>query len=277
MTVEATEVVETGAEPVEQTQITEPVVDEWADPEPLAEGVDTFDRAYVESLRDREAKYRIKARDLATKVGDLDIDAARAAMEWQQSLQTDEGVVSMFIEAGRALGLGLSELESLFGNEQSTAPESGVTDLSQMNDDDVLTVAQMKALLQEQIIAPQQEQAQAQAIAAATAAVDETLAALGYEKGDDRIETLLRIGEKFLPEDKGMDPEAIRTAVRRAHEELEALVARQAEQYIAGKRETKDKVPSSVGAASPGSQPLPEAQNVEEAKARVRARLRGEG
>src|SRR5258706_1239406 len=94
---------------------TEPVVDEWADPEALPEGVDQFDRKYVEELRRREANYRVKARDLSKEVeGFGGLDTVKTATEMYQQLQTDDGVIAMFIEAGRALGLGVKDLESLF-------------------------------------------------------------------------------------------------------------------------------------------------------------------
>src|SRR5688572_458409 len=49
-------------------------------------------------------------------------EAAQRAHEMYTRASTEDGVVQLFLEAGRSLGLGLKEMEQLFGQQASDAP-----------------------------------------------------------------------------------------------------------------------------------------------------------
>lgn len=278
-TTEATEPEATTEATTTESSASEPVEETWDDPEALPEDQDLFPRSYVEELRDREARYRIKARDSVTQLDEFGgVDAVRAAVELHQSLQTDDGVVSMFIEAGRALGLGVDQLEALFGE---SAAESGTEQsaLDGLNDEDEISVKDARALIaaeveraiQSKVVAPQAEQEYAEAVQTAQRTVRDTVAELKI--ADEDVDGVLSAGQKYL-KDGDLDPANIAAAVRRGHEDYEKALAQRAEKRLQAKAKVKETVPSSTGASTPGGTALPEPQNSEEAKKRARQRLR---
>lgn len=273
----ATETVVEGA--ATETAATETApVDEWGDPEQLPEDQDLFPRKYVEELRDREAKYRIKARDFNTQFEEYGgSDAVREAVELKQQLSTDDGVIAMFIESGRALGLGIKDMESLFG-QAAEAAGSGGTELDGLEDTDTLTVADARRMVQEaiqqQVIAPQQEQQFQGQVAEAQRAVHDTIAELKIPAED--IDAVLVAGQKYLP-DGDYDPAHVAAAVRRGNEDYNAQMEKRAAAYLAGKKTVVDTTPSSTGASTSGGTALPEPKSVEEGSKRARERLRLSG
>lgn len=256
------------------TETTPTVVDEWADPEPLDEDLNQFDRSYVEQLRDREAKYRIKARDLSQDVEKLGVPLteAQAAVELTKRLQTDDGVIQMFIETGQALGLGFAELEAMFAKSDeatATAAAEGAP-----ADDDVLTWKEARELLQKEVLEPQQRAAQQAAIAQAHSAIDSTFKDLNVTDETDR-QAILALGQAHI-QDGDFDPEHVRAAVRKGYELLEVRKTAAKEAYLAEKLAAGEGVPTNTGAAgAPGGQePPPPPQNMDDAKARARAQLK---
>lgn len=261
------------------TTETTPVEETWEDPEALPDDQDLFPRKYVEELRDREAKYRIKARDSVTALDEFGgVDAVRAAVEFQQSLRTDDGVISMFIESGRALGLGVDQLEALFGG-QATVSGTQTPNLDDLGDDEQISVAEARKLvnaeieraIQEKVIAPQQEAEFQSVIATAQQAVQNTIAELKIDEAD--VDGVLAAGQRYL-QDGDYDPEHIKAAVRRGQEDYEKAMRQRAEKYLKGKVDTKETTPSSTGASTPGGTALPEPKDTAEAKTRARQRLR---
>jgi hypothetical protein len=253
-------------------------VDEFADPEPLAEGVAQFPREYVEELRQREAKYRIRARDTHKQLEEFGgPDAIKEAVEWRQSLQTEEGVISMFVESGRSLGLGIKDLEAMFaqpgGVEAVIDAAAGQTGPA---DDDVLTWKEARALIEKEVKAPQEQQRLQQLQHDAQRVIAVEREALGLTDQAD-YEAVLSFGQKHL-RDGDFDPAHIQAAMRKGYAEFEALATRRAEAYLAQKAKDKATVPSSTGAgAAPGGTTLPEPANMDEAKARARAALKAAG
>lgn len=277
-TTEATETTEATASEQSASELT------WDDPEPIPDDQDLFPRKYVEELRDREAKYRIKARDYNSQFEEFGgSDAVRAAVELQQQLQTDDGVISMFIEAGRALGLGTKELEALFGEGQVAPEGEQKPALESLNDDDQITVADAKSLvkqaiqdaIRDQVIAPQKEQEFQNAVAGATRAVTDTVAELKIPEAD--VDAVLAAGQKYLAEND-FDPAHVANAVRRGNDDFNKAIAAKVEERLKGKLETAQNTPSSTGGTTAGSTALPEPKNVAEGRARARVRLglRGE-
>lgn len=256
------------------TETTPPVVDEWADPEPLDEGLNQFDRSYVEQLRDREAKYRIKARDLSQGVESLGVPLteAQAAVELSKRLQTDDGVIQMFIETGQALGLGFAQLEAMFAESDAataaTAAETGPAD------DDVVTWKEARELLQKEILEPQQRAAEQAALTQARATIDATFTDLGVTDETDR-QAILALGQNHI-KDGDFDPEHVRAAVRKGHELLEVRKTAAKEAYLAEKLASGEAIPTSTSAAGAagGQEPPPPPQNMDDAKARARAQLK---
>lgn len=239
---EATEV----TEPVEPTEVETPAA-------PTAEEI---------------AAWKAASEKLTEFGGDTALDEAK---NLRNQLQTDDGVVAMFIESGRALGLGVEKLEGLFGEAEvalnKDAEEQG---------DKPLTKAEIMAIVQKEVLTPlQQQQAQA-AQANARATIDTTVRSLGMDpKADAKdVDLVLRLADKYVGEND-FNPERIADAIRKGFDEFGELSAERKAKYVKDKRETKDKVPSSTAgttSAGAGTQ-LPEPKNVKEAAARARARL----
>jgi hypothetical protein len=250
----------------------EPEVDDFNDPEALPEGQDTFDRKYVEELRAREAKYRVKARDITKEVADLGgLDSVKEAARIRDQLQTDDGVVAMFIESGRALGLGVEQMETLFGEAEAAANK----DAKELGEKP-LTKAEVIALLQEQVLNPLAQRDQESQAVVARQTIDSTVRGLGMDpKSDtDDIDIVLRLADKYL-DANDMNPTHIAAAVEKGFADFGKLSSERHDKYVKDKRETKAKVPSSTAAGSAaGGTDLPEPANVAEARERARARLR---
>lgn len=251
-----------------------PQQDEWADPEPLAEGVQQFDRKYVEQLRDREAKYRIRARELHEQYGTLgEPDQVKAAVELQQRLATEDGAIETFLSLGQALGLGFAEMEEVFKLAEQNAQQQQ-PNLLEGPDDEPLTRAQVKQLLDEMVVQPQAEAQQQAIIAQASQTVVSTLDQL--KVSEEERAAVLAMGQQFI-EDNDFDPEHIRAAVRKGNEAWIAAKARDREAYLREKAAAAEGVPANTGgggAAGSGGEPLPAPKNVAEASVRARAKIR---
>lgn len=246
-------------------------VDEYADPEPLKDDEIVFDRKYVETLRDREAKYRIAARDAKAAIADLgDLDAAKAAKEFYDRAQSDDGRVQLFIEAGQSLGLGYKEMEALFDQADAAAAASATA--ATPDPDTVMTYAEFEAELAKRVIEPQQRAEQARIVEAARTTVFSTLDELKVE-GQVERDAVLALGQKHIA-DNDFDPGRIRSAIHKGHQEFVAARTADREKYLKEKLETKELVPSATGGAgAAGGEAPPPPKDMDEAKARARARL----
>jgi hypothetical protein len=82
-------------------------------------------------------------------------ESVEQAMALHKATQSQDGLMRLFFEAGRSQGLSYSQMEALFGQ---AAPEPAA---AQYADDDLLTYAQVKELMQREVLEPM-HQSQAQ-------------------------------------------------------------------------------------------------------------------
>lgn len=191
-------------------------------------------------------------------------DVEAAVRLWKAS-QTDQGVVDLFIEAGRSLGLSVQQMQTLFGGGNQAEPEP--EDL-----DRPLTVAEFQEM-QRKAQAQQAQQAQAATMEVARTAAAEELAALGLKAGSEEAQLVLTIGDKFLDK-KHVTAEGVKNAIRRGHAEYQAQIDAKAKEYLLAKRQQAQGVPSSpAGAAAPSDGPASEPKDISEAIKLVRQRL----
>lgn len=239
----------------------------------VVEGEQTgTENAPTEPTAEEIAQWRAAAEKLTEFGGE---DALGEAERLRTQLGTDEGVVAMFIESGRALGLGVDKLEGLFGEAEKIVEKHQ----EQNPDEKPLTKAEITALLQETVLAPMQQQAAAQAQATARATIDTTVRGLGMDpKADAKdVDLVLRLSDKYVAEND-MNPDHIAEAIRKGFDEFGELSEERKAKYVKDKRETKAKVPSSTAAATgAGATDLPEPKNVKEAAKRARARIASQG
>jgi hypothetical protein len=201
-------------------------------------------------------------------------DAVKAAVEYHKALQTEDGVWNTFFQTGRALGLGVREIEALFnsqGGEVAPEPQGPA-------DDDVMTYAEFKRMLEEQVLKPQQEQQRVQAEQVAHQTINSTIKELGVESQEIR-EAILQLGDRYLGND--ISPANVAAAVKKGHADYLKLVEAERKKYLGEKREQQSTVPqaprggslSSAAAAPTEDEP----KSVAEAIRRSRARRAAQG
>jgi hypothetical protein len=210
-------------------------------------------------------------------------DEVKAAVALRNTLRTREGVVELMYDAARALGLPLSEVERLLTGGRPAAP-AGV-DVDQeptieellADPERVLTAGEVAKLLEHR---ERQRQAQAQAELALErirTTIASTLDELKVADEQDR-QIILALADGMLGEEAGpnTDPAKIKSAIVRAHAAFQQKVSQQAQQWVTEKHEVHSNLPGPMPAGSGpgGGEPLPEPQNVEEAKRRAREQLR---
>jgi DNA-binding transcriptional MerR regulator len=206
------------------------------------------------------------------------------AVALSRALSTEAGVRAMAVETLKALGLSPAQIEATLSGEQapSGAPQEPAPDpvFGDLADEDVVTVADVKRLLEQvkqEVKQPWEQAAEAQRQQAAGTAVDSTLAELGVSDPDTAQLVLLE-ASRILPRDE-WDPTRIAEAVRQGHAQLVVKLEKARENYVKGKVEKADALPTHIGdtSGSSGGSPLPEPKDLQEAFARVRAEMRQAG
>ncbi len=197
-------------------------------------------------------------------------DAVEAAMRLHQATQTEDGVMRLFFEAGRAMGLPLSAIEQVFrgGPAEPAAPAE-----PEPADDDVITWGQVKQLLQREVLEPFAQTEAQRTEAAARSAVASVRSELGIED-EATWAAVLQLGDRYLGDN--LSPDNVRAAVKKGHDDFISLVKANAVKYVQGKVATKAAVPKAPsGGTAPTAAPAEEPKTVEEAIKRARARLLG--
>jgi hypothetical protein len=186
------------------------------------------------------------------------------ALRMYQHAQTDDGVVDLFLEAGRSLGLSHEAMQTLFNDLAGEAPEAP-------DPDEPLTRGEFQAELERRQQAAAAAEAQ-RVRATAEAAVQQELTALGLKVDDPQTQVILTLGDRHL---KGKtDAESIRAAVRAGHADFQAQVETEAKRYLQTKQQQAASVPSApAGSGAPAEPPPAEPRDVAEAIKAVRRRL----
>lgn len=198
-------------------------------------------------------------------------DDVNRALEIDRALRTEEGVTSLFVQAGRSLGLSPEQLDALFAPAEVAPAETQ----EEVDPERVLTWKEAQELFQEQFKAAQTstaaQQQEERQVEVARTAVSSTLTELGLTDQAE-IDAVLAAGQRHLP-DGDFDPDHIKAALRKGFTDYETAVKARATKYLGTKIEQAQTLPGSIGASPPGGVTLPPPQNVEEGKARARKRL----
>lgn len=193
-------------------------------------------------------------------------DTVKSAHELYQATRSEEGVVQLFLEAGRALGLGTKEIEALFAAGE-TEPEEEEDD-----PDRPLTAKEFKEFQQKQVEQETTRQRQS-AEAAAHDAVSSSLEGLGMKLDDPAAALVLQLGDRYM-QGGDLSPDTVAEAVKKGHADYINLVDKKAREYLETKKEQQTKVPSSpAGNSAPAADAPAEPKNIKEAAARVREML----
>lgn len=192
-------------------------------------------------------------------------EAVEAAHRLYEASRTEDGVIQLFIDAGRSLGLGLKDIQALFDKD------SGGEEVEPPDPDEPLTRREFEEALarQQQTLAERQAAAEA---AIARKAVQDTLGTLGLDPNDPTTKIVLQFGDQYTKGD--LSPENVANAVRRGHADYLAAVERDAKKYLEKKVAAAEAVPSApAGAAAPAEPPAAEPRDVAEAIKIARKRL----
>lgn len=193
-------------------------------------------------------------------------EAVEAAHRMYEAARTEDGVIQLFIEAGRSLGLGLKEIEALF----TGAAPSVEAEEPEFDPDEPMTIGQFQELQRKQQEAAAAQQATAQQ-AAAKEAVRTTVEALGLDPADPATKVILQFGDNHLKGD--LSPDNVAKAVRQGHADYLAQVEKDAQAYLQKKAAQAASVPKAP-AGTPAAEPaLTEPQNTAEAIKLARKRM----
>lgn len=234
-------------------------------------------RGTITEARNRYANERKKRLEYEKSLEEWGgADTVKQAIEWVNWAQTEEGAVDLWVQLGQKLGLGIREMEALFKDAEAAGAAGGAGD-EVIADDQVITMAEARKLieaeLREKVEAPRTKEQQA-------TQARETVASVLNELGvDDETDAgdILQLGDKYLPTGS-MDPKEIAAAVRKGYADWERLVGERAQAYVKKRAELNGGVPKApAGGGAPANPPPEPPKDVEEAKRRVREKIRAAG
>jgi hypothetical protein len=207
--------------------------------------------------------------------------AAKDALAFQEYLATKDGAVDFLIEAGLGLGKTVDELEAFFSGEAAPADDD---DESKDDADEVMTKAEFRKeqerLAEEARQEREQERREAQATVVRTAAI-EKVDALKLGTDDDPKDLspkqrtiVLNFADEYLDDESMWDPAKVKEAIDKGFADFLTETGFTA----AGKKVVKrTKVPTPLKGKSGGAVEEGEPQNLKDAFARARKKLRESG
>ncbi len=229
------------------------------------------------------------------------LEAVQNAWQVSEALRSELGVRTMIQQGLVALGYNAEQIKTALGTPGVPgAPAAAPDPFAGLDDDDVVTGAQLRQYLelQRQQAAEAQTGIEARATAAAQAQVnpiraafedtrnreiatrnDATLAELLGPVPTESAEVgnyqalagaTLQAAAAYI-DPANFDPGHIRAAITRGHADVVAREEARYQAYLATKRTTKRNAPANIGGQSAGESPEKEPQNLAEARAQFRA------
>lgn len=195
-------------------------------------------------------------------------DTIEAAHRLYEATRSEDGVVDLFIEAGKSLGLSMKDLQALFGNG-APAPEGEQG--PEFDPDEPLTIGQFQELQRKQA-EEQAQREQARIRQVAESAVTSALKELDLDPASPTTRTILGLADPHVKGDYG-NPEAVAAAVRQGHSEFQAQVQAEHERYLKTKAAQAQAVPQAPAGSSAAEAQEPEPKDVAEAIKRTRRQL----
>lgn len=223
-----------------------------------------------------------KFTEWGVEVNDLD-----SAVSIYQALQTEQGVIDMVVEGLRSLGFGVKDIEKFLREDGASPDEAAARAAAPAadatpDDEAIPTMADIKKLLQTEVIAPQREAQERAQVAAAQAAIGSFFDTQGV-KDVETMEAVRGLAKRYLP-DGDWDPAHIAVALEKGHADFEKIIETQGQAYLAKKAGDAAKVPTPVGGHVGGGDgdDRPDytklgSKALDTARQRVRDRLRASG
>lgn len=227
---------------------------EFEVPDELPEGVEQFDRQYVQQLRDEAAARRVEARELKEQFGDVTPEVAAQGAQLVARLQTREGVVELTEAALESFGMEPEDIKTFL--EGLTNPDAVATfdeddpDLDLPMTKRELLELQRNDRLAATRTAEEQRQAQAQEAFQESAKAQIVSAFTTLEVTDEaERQVLLSLGDAIAAEagidqtDVTLIPEVLKLAKERYDEQTKAA----ARKLVAAKVAQKQTSPKTLG------------------------------
>lgn len=224
------------------------------------------------------------------------IEQVRLAREVQQAMASEAGVRALVANGLIALGYEPEAIRQALTNAEAVPPQASAVDdpFADLDDDEVLTVAQTRSLIQ-QIAADAAQRAEAAAQAQVNpvsealfeqqqqvtrsytdaaligvlGAPPEDAAALAQYQA--RVNAIVNHGQQYYDPAQSQNPTHIQQVIQKANAELEAADEARFQAYLASKRQARDSQPVHVGGGAGSDGPLPEPKDLNEARAQARA------
>jgi hypothetical protein len=223
-------------------------------------------------------------------------EAVRNAHQVQEALRTEQGVRALVANGLTALGYTPEQIRAALTGEAPATPAAPAEadPLSGLDDDDVLTVAGAKAIIEQAVT--KATQAATQAATAGLAPVQEAVAAqqatavrnntdaavisvLGPVPTDPaelasyrtQVDAIVARAQAHYDPTQWANPSHISQIVTQAHAELEAEADARFKAYLARKKTVRDSTPVNTAGGAGSEGPLPEPKNLAEAREQARA------
>jgi hypothetical protein len=225
-------------------------------------------------------------------------EAVRTAHEVQQAMRTAEGVRALVANGLVALGYSVEQvraaLDAAGEEEHEEAAPTGVDPFAGLDDEDIITVAQVRPLLEsiaadaaaravastqqqlEPVAQSIQAQQQTQVRATTDTAIIEVLGPVPTDPKDiaayrTQVDALVQRGTVYYDPNQWTNPAHIREAIQRAHAEITSENEARWQAYLHSKRQTRDSQPANIGGGAGGEGALPEPKNLKEAREQAKA------
>ena len=181
-------------------------------------------------------------------------EAIEDALAIYNGLADEKGVASLFIQAGRELGLGDREMERFLAGQTAESDD----EYERPDPNAVMTRAEFEAELEAKVLAPQRQSAAEQQAAAYQARVEAGvtagLAAAGVPDDETIGLSVLALANQHLTGDSDAE---IARAIQKGWEQFQAAVKGEAVKYSEEKQGDRDNTPNpltSSGAGAPGGE-----------------------
>lgn len=195
-------------------------------------------------------------------------EAVREAVQFRQSLKTEEGAIDAFVEFGIALGLTPEQLSSMFPASvvEETADQIAAAEEEANRP---LTKAEVEELIAKQVIEPLAAKDEVQQQAAMRVVVLGQLDTM--QVPETEREKLLLLADAHLKDEDRNNPAAIKAAIELGAKDYDAWIDAQVAARIGRKVSQAAGVPDPLaGGTTAGGEVPAEPQSLKEAKQRIR-------
>lgn len=219
--------------------------------------------------------------------------ASRAATEWgytdpaeleraaqvYRGLQTEDGVVDMFIETARSMGFGVKEIEKFLSGEEAVPAAVTQAVADEVDPDQPITLQDLDRIIAERVDQPLAQTRQEQAVVSAQQSISSFFQTQQIDEKDQKF--IRSLARDYLP-DNDFNPTHIQAALERGLADFKSVQNGEMREVLKDKVRQGAKIPSKIGGSTDGGDSEDDETPkygelgrgaLEAAKLRVRAKL----